>query len=714
MSASFDLLQRYYNTRESTRFNKVFDQIDAVARLLLKLVECDFVAVFYAKDRESGLVPVAYHNWEGREVKGLAELESSWRQIGLSDARVPRGFRHFQSDSGRVGEPPDQFAEMNQFSSRFAYPIVIAGTVHGAVVAYWAKPPDKDYSEINYVLNPLAEVLISCMSLTEEMQSIGAFSLRLSTLISMFELPVDAKRIPDLLSELLKIAGSVAARCAVGLVARDTVTGNYVLTQSLFSAGQDAIDIERVAAEAGAVFEDLASAGQRNWHDLGGQCGREPLSVIAVDVLSRKPYLYGIVFWTETGVPFTNDALQLITFFRLFSQTILSTAQLVRELTKDRARALESSSRLADAETMAALADMSSGVAHDFNNVIGAIVGRLQILKLKCQDDTIVSALDRLEATALEGSETVRKLQQFTTSVKTKQLKPVDLSALIHDYSTDIRAIWRSLAERKRVTVDFRSSLPEAVVKGVPEDLVSVLEHLILNAVEFAPEGSNVPVELNESGQTIALSVADSGAGVPEGIRSRIFYPFFTTKSAKGAGMGLAIVYGIVSRHGGKIRFDSEVGRGTVFTVSLPMKEGHRDQSDISRKIVTAARLRILVVDDDEQIREVLSDMLSLDGHTATRCRDGYEALKMLESEPYDMVVTDLGMPGMSGLDLAGIVHEKNPHIPIAMITGWGMQLDHDEMAIKGIKTVLSKPFHLKDVKALVLELTGAAPKAVH
>ena len=198
MSASFDLLQRYYNARESTRFNKVFDQIDAVARLLFKLVECDFVAVFYARDKESGLVPVVYHHWDSREVKGLADLESTWRNSRQSDGRTERGFRYFDPVARLDGDSADQFAQLNGFSTRFAYPIVVSGAVHGAVVAYWIKRPDKNHSDINFVLNPLAEVLISCMSFTEEMQSIGSFSLRLSTLISMFELPIDNKRIPDL------------------------------------------------------------------------------------------------------------------------------------------------------------------------------------------------------------------------------------------------------------------------------------------------------------------------------------------------------------------------------------------------------------------------------------------------------------------------------------------------------------------------------------
>jgi two-component system, cell cycle sensor histidine kinase and response regulator CckA len=147
-----------------------------------------------------------------------------------------------------------------------------------------------------------------------------------------------------------------------------------------------------------------------------------------------------------------------------------------------------------------------------------------------------------------------------------------------------------------------------------------------------------------------------------------------------------------------------------VFQVSLNRADGPlKDVSDISRKPRKLEKLKVLVVDDDEQIREVLSDMLSLDGHITTACADGYAAIKSLEKQAFDVMITDLGMPGMSGLDLAGIAHEQFPAMPIAMITGWGMQLNQEEIAMKGVLAVLPKPFHMKDVKSLVQDLASKA-----
>jgi two-component system cell cycle sensor histidine kinase/response regulator CckA len=238
-----------------------------------------------------------------------------------------------------------------------------------------------------------------------------------------------------------------------------------------------------------------------------------------------------------------------------------------------------------------------------------------------------------------------------------------------------------------------------------------VIDRIVQNAVEYAPVQSTVRVLLTAGEKQSTISVSDSGPGIPEGIQKKVFYPFFTTKSERGAGLGLAIVYGIVGRLGGKVTFECHEGAGTVFQVSLNRDRGagFKERSDSTRKVTKMEKLRVLVVDDDEQIREVLSDMLSMDGHTTTACPDGYAAIKSLETERFDVMITDLGMPGMSGLDLAGHAHEQYPKMPIAMITGWGMQLNHDEIAMKGILAVLPKPFHMKDVKALVQDLAAKA-----
>jgi two-component system cell cycle response regulator CpdR len=134
----------------------------------------------------------------------------------------------------------------------------------------------------------------------------------------------------------------------------------------------------------------------------------------------------------------------------------------------------------------------------------------------------------------------------------------------------------------------------------------------------------------------------------------------------------------------------------------LPISDAISEDSDITSKTDRKEIKRILIVDDDEQIREVLTDLLTIDGYEITSCEDGKSALEKIESHDFELMITDLGMPGMSGLELSGIVHEQNPDLPIAMITGWGTQLNKDEVALKGIKAVISKPFHLKDIKLMI------------
>lgn len=166
--------------------------------------------------------------------------------------------------------------------------------------------------------------------------------------------------------------------------------------------------------------------------------------------------------------------------------------------------------------------------------------------------------------------------------------------------------------------------------------------------------------------------------------------------------MGLATVYSIVVRHGGQISFDCPPNGGTVFKLSFLQPDKSLITSDISRRSARSKKLSILVVDDDEQIREILKDMLAIDGHSPVVCEDGLSALQAFEHNQFDLVITDLGMPGMSGLELANCIHKDRPTLPIAMITGWGTQLHQQEIQLSGIKSVLSKPFHLKDIRDLV------------
>ncbi len=179
MSAVFDLLQKLYYMRESSKLSRIMEQLDAISRLLLKLFGCEFVAVYYSKDDDGTLIPVAYHGWDHQAVKGLEDLEKRWTVNSAAEQKVQRGFAHF--DGGPESSPdPDSFAEKNNFATRFQYPIYVGNHLRGMVAAYWMKRPDTDQKSIAHILNPLAEILIGWMALIEELQNIGNFSLAIS------------------------------------------------------------------------------------------------------------------------------------------------------------------------------------------------------------------------------------------------------------------------------------------------------------------------------------------------------------------------------------------------------------------------------------------------------------------------------------------------------------------------------------------------------
>jgi signal transduction histidine kinase/ActR/RegA family two-component response regulator len=694
-----------YHVRQGGQLNRIVEQVDAVSRLLLKLFAGDFVAIFFGPAGAGEMIPVAYQAWNDDLLEGMSELENAYRSNEDGEEKFKRDLVHF----GGGEAESDEFAAKNHFDSRFRCPIYAGKELRGVIVVYWKQRPSPEYSKVTHLVNALVEILASWMLLVEEMKSADSFSFKLSSLMTLFELPLDEYATDDLAVQMLRTAKSVLRDFSMGLVSRDAISGDYVMAEFL-GCGQptqdfvDSLTHSTVAVLAGLRQETIQP---KSYFDLTADLRDFQTNAVAVELFRNERHQFGAVFFRNDAEPFIESDLELVSIFRLVAESVLANALMVRDLRRANERIRESTGRLADAETMAALADMSSGIAHDFNNTIGGVIGRLQLLKMKSSDEALLGSLNKIESLAMEAAATVRRLQQFSSGVKAKALAPLDLVRVAQNYFEAESNSWRNLAEQKSIDVSFTAEMQEGIVNGSEEDLNQVLDRLIQNAVEFAPEHSEVRVELTTTSSHFLVGVSDPGPGIPEGIRTRIFYPFFTTKGIRGAGLGLAIVYGIVSRMGGKVTVDSRLGSGTLLQVSLPRLQGDDRVTEITRKTRKNRKLRVLVVDDDEQIREILSEMLNLDGHDTTSCSDGYSALKKLADDKYDLMITDLGMPGMSGMDLAAAAHEQYSQMPIAMITGWGTQLDSNEVSFKGIHAVLSKPFHLKDVKALVSELTA-------
>jgi len=710
MNTSAALIRKFYRVNITDRLAKVIDQVEAVTGMLDELLEADFAGVFYCKHQGESLVPVAYHDRLSRQVQLIDQLERSWSAEELCAMHPVNNKVEMLRFAPEESLDVDVFARANEFNFRYLLPYHLDGRLQGGMIAYWSADPGELNEHVIHLANQLMQVLFGSMSLADEMTDVENYSVRLSDLTAMFEMSIGDLSFREVVTEIITRFRSVVPHAGICVLAEDRLTGKY-------KVGEHLDEVPPTPAAVGNMLDAVERlvVGRRSepgarpvWIDLSERLANDYGGAFAIKMTPDDEHRFVLAVWTRRANGFEQNDLELLPVFSLFADMVLQNALLVKSLRKVNYLLKKSSSRLANIESLAALADMTSGVAHDFNNIVGGIIGRLQLMKLRARDQSIIPDLDKIESMAMEGAETVRRLQEYATSARQKEHEPVNLNGILEECLNNRSAEWQELALRGNVRVEVRMLEDKAMVMGCRPDLVIALEKLVTNAVEISPQGGRVEVVLSGDERRFTVSVVDQGPGISDEIAKKIYYPFFSTKHHRGAGLGLAIVHGIVSRHDGRIDFRNGAKGGVTFSMSFNRTDKDEEISDITRRVRIPVKLRILVVDDDEQIREVLRDMLTIDGHSPTTCADGYQALKKLEEGKFDIMITDLGMPGMSGLDLAGVVHEAHPEMPIAMITGWGTQLSRDETALKGIKTVLSKPFHLKDVKALVQDLSAS------
>jgi CheY-like chemotaxis protein len=277
------------------------------------------------------------------------------------------------------------------------------------------------------------------------------------------------------------------------------------------------------------------------------------------------------------------------------------------------------------------------------------------------------------------------------------------------------RPRWKSRAESEGVHISLELQLgsDEPSVMGDESELREVLVNLVFNAVDAMPQGGTLTLSTREAGGAVEIAVADNGLGMPEEVRSRVFDPFFTTKGKAGMGLGLAVSYGIVRRHEGSIEVESEVGRGTTFRLRLPAARGAARQEPAAAEAPAIALVphrpgatRILVVDDEENVRGLLRDILESEGYQVTLAPGGREALEVFGGGGgFDALFTDVGMQGMSGWELAHAVRELDRAIPIAVVTGWGEAVGSGERTAAQVDWVVTKPFDAAQVLAIAREV---------
>lgn len=358
-------------------------------------------------------------------------------------------------------------------------------------------------------------------------------------------------------------------------------------------------------------------------------------------------------------------------------------------------------------QRLESLGRMAMGVAHDFNNLLSSILGHAELLKAAMQEHAPVEDLAlhvrTIEQAALGGATLVRKIQQYLRQEKQTAYEFLDLPSLIHDAVNLTRPYWYNEPRREGITINVRFELDEvAAIRGSEADLRDVLVNLILNAVQAMPEGGLLTFRATDEDGGVVLRVTDTGTGMTEQVRQRIFDPLYTTKGERGNGMGLAIARGTLRQHDGSIHVASSLGVGTTFTLVFPSAMAAAGKTP-GRTSPTARATdhqaaHLLLVDDEPMVLQTHARLLRLKGHRITEATSAQEALSLLDNHTFDLIVTDQGMPEMNGRQLAAAIRPRFPDLPILLLTGDTNTGQPDAT----ITAILNKPIPLADLEAAI------------
>jgi signal transduction histidine kinase/CheY-like chemotaxis protein len=374
--------------------------------------------------------------------------------------------------------------------------------------------------------------------------------------------------------------------------------------------------------------------------------------------------------------------------------------------------------QLTQMEKLSALGEMASGVAHNFNNTLAAILARAELMLTQTADPKVRRGLEIIVKSAGDGAKTVRRVQDFARQRRDHDFEPVSVDQLLSDVSEITRPRWKDAAEADNVHIRMRVRADSrALVRGDAAELRDVLINMIFNAVEAMPHGGELSLASETEGEWVIVSVSDTGCGMSPEVCAKVFDPFFTTKGLSGMGLGLAVSYGVISRHGGSIDVESDVGRGTTFCVRLPAAGRASASEPEEENLNTRQRFtmaKILVVDDEEPVRQLLCEILEEAGCEAVQAGSGRDALALFDAGRFDAVFTDIGMPGMSGWELARTLRERDPAVPLAVITGWGETVSSTQKEEARVEWLISKPFSLAQIIKLGGEIAERRKTAAH
>ena len=368
--------------------------------------------------------------------------------------------------------------------------------------------------------------------------------------------------------------------------------------------------------------------------------------------------------------------------------------------------------RVAQSSRLESLGQLAGGVAHDFNNLLGVILNYADFVADELEEGTTAHTdVVEIRKAAQRATDLTRQLLIFSRREVIKPA-PVDLNEVVSDVE---RLLRRTLGEHVELNVDLARSVP--AVLADPGQVEQVLVNLAVNARDAMQDGGRLvigtgEVELDRDflrdhpelspGRYVRLTVADNGSGMEPEVAARVFEPFFSTKrKGEGTGLGLATVYGIVTAAGGQISIYSEPGEGTVFRIHLPAVDSRVEAGPDEHVVHGAGRGEsILLVEDEDAVRTLGSRILTEGGYRVTATSRGAEAVRLLEDprQEFDLLISDVVMPGMRGIELARRAQELRPELPVLMMSGYTTPLAEEDRRAMAAAPLLEKPFSRRDL----------------
>jgi signal transduction histidine kinase/CheY-like chemotaxis protein len=374
-------------------------------------------------------------------------------------------------------------------------------------------------------------------------------------------------------------------------------------------------------------------------------------------------------------------------------------------------------------ERLRVLGQMASGIAHDINN---ALTPASLYTETLLEDDQTLSPTSRellgvVHRAIGDVTHTVARMREFYRQQDAQvNLAPIGLNDLICQVVELTRARWRDMPMQRGVSVGVQLNLAADLppMQGVASEIREALINLLMNAVDAMPNGGTISFTTaaeparGQRAARIRCEITDTGAGMTEETRRRCLEPFFTTKGERGTGLGLAMVYGVLQRHGAELEIESAVGRGTTMRLLFPAADPAQARAGgESGAPPRPQRLPLLVIDDDPVLLQTLRNILENDGHSVTVAPGGAEGIAAFRDaqqagRPVAAVITDLGMPNVDGRKVAAAIKTASPRTPIVLLTGWGQRLIDDDDAPAHVDRVLSKPPKLRDLRQALADVT--------